>query len=101
MQTVTPSSIDGDLVAWFIRMVLAALIALGGWVIRDAAKTLKETHLEQATIKARLDAHDVMFEAWLTEMVERGEPATEVGHINKGRRKSDEVIRQLLERRTR
>lgn len=88
---------DQDLFGWFVRLILAGLIGLGGWVLRDAAKTLKETHTKLASVEARLASHDVMFEHWLDDLVERGDDQEAMQ--NPGRRKSDKVLLQLIEAR--
>lgn len=86
------------IVGWIIRAILGALIAVGAWILRDAAKTLKETHAEQAALKAIVASHQVMFEHWLDSLVEhKGEEAP--GMINPGRRKSDAILRDLIESR--
>lgn len=93
----TPGMISTDeIVGWVIRAVLGGLIAIGAWILRDAAKTLKETHADMAAVKASVAAHQIMFEHWLDGLVEGQELPNE---MNPGRRKSDEVLRALIEQR--
>lgn len=94
----TPGMIATDeIVGWVIRAVLGGLIAVGAWILRDAAKTLKETHADMAAVKASVAAHQIMFEHWLDGLVDRGDLPNE---MNPGRRKSDAILRELIEQRS-
>lgn len=87
---------NDDLLGWTVRAMLAAFIALGGYLLRDAAKTLKETHSSMLVMKTKLDGHDVMFEHWLDELIANGQHEQ---ISNLGRRSSDELLRKLIAER--
>jgi hypothetical protein len=80
-----------------IRGIITLGLASVAYLVRDSFKMLKETKKEViearrefASVMATVAAHQIMFEHWLDDLSK--------GDLdNPGRRKSDEILRRILE----
>lgn len=87
----TPESED-SLFAWTIRGVLTLGLAAIAYLLNDTMKTIRETKRIQHEHATRLALHDIMFEQWVDELAdEKQQPE------NPGRRRSDHIIRAIIE----
>jgi hypothetical protein len=89
-----PSDTPGDdsLIAWTIRGCLTLGLAAVAYLLNDTMKTIKETKKVQGDHATKLALHDIMFEQWLDELAD-----SKNGNENPGRRRSDQIIRAIIE----
>lgn len=89
-----------EIVSWIVKGIMSIGVAAIAYLVRDAAKTLRQTQKditdtrrEVASMSSTVAAHQIMFEHWFGNLTSQDFAATP------GRRASDQIIRELLEQR--
>lgn len=82
---------EDSLFAWGMRGVLTLGLAAVAYLLNDTLKTIKETKSIQHEHSTKLALHDIMFNQWLEELAESPPPD------NPGRRRSDQIVRAIIQ----